>query len=60
MCLIKRLSDDELPDDHNLVLIVSMVRVSRIEKVKLGVVDLILEKMALIVWQHVRVIDDGA
>ena len=44
MCLIGRLSDDELPDDHNLMLIVSMVRVSRVEKVKLGVVDLILEK----------------
>ena len=42
------------------MLVISMVRVSRIEKVKLGVVDLILEKMALIVWQHVRVIDDGA
>ena len=60
MCLIGRLTDDELPDDHNLMLVISMVRVSRIEKVKLGVVDLILEKMALIVWQHVRVIDDGA
>ena len=44
MCLTGRLSDDELPDDHNLMLIVSMVRVSRVEKVKLGVVDLILEK----------------
>ena len=59
MCLIGRLSDDELPDDHNLMLIVSMVRVSRIEKVKLGVVDLILQKrLALIAWQYVRVIDE--
>ena len=58
MCLIGRLSDDELPDDHNLMLIVSMVRVSRIEKVKLGVVDLILEKKALVAWQYVRVIDE--
>ena len=41
------------------MLIVSMVRVSRIEKVKLGVVDLILEKkMASIDWQYVRVIDE--
>ena len=40
------------------MLIVSMVRVSRIEKVKLGVVDLILEKKALVAWQYVRVIDE--
>ena len=41
------------------MLIVSMVRVSRIEKVKLGVVDLILEKkLALIAWQYVTVIDE--
>lgn len=41
------------------MLIVSMVRVSRIEKVKLGVVDLILEKkLASIDWQYVRVIDE--
>ena len=44
MCLTGRSWDDKLPDDHNLMLIVSMVRVSRVEKVKLGVVDLILEK----------------
>ena len=41
------------------MLIVCMVRVSRIEKVKLGVVDLILEKkLALIAWQYVKVIDE--
>ena len=41
------------------MLVISMVRVSRIEKVKLGVVDLILEKkLASIDWQYVRVIDE--
>ena len=36
-----------------------MVRVSRIEKVKLGVVDLILQKkLALIAWQYVKIIDE--
>ena len=32
-----------LPDNHHLVFVVRMVRVSRVEKVELGIVDLVLQ-----------------
>ena len=58
MCIIGRSWHNELPDDHNLMLIISMVRVSRIEKVKLGVVDLILEKIGINSLAICQVIDE--
>ena len=33
-----------VPDNHHLVLVVGMIGVARIEKVELGIVDLILEE----------------
>ena len=44
---MKGKNNKSLPDDHNLVLVVGMVRVTRIEKVELRVVDLILKRAML-------------